>query len=94
MDAQLVGGKFAGDATRPWFLAPMGSGITETSSGQQPIWTFDRNEYYDGGSGLTFNTNTTTNVGKGWNVKTTNDFSGATTITVTPNANIVAGQHV
>src|SRR5579862_9618616 len=95
MDAQIVGGKFAGDASRPWFLSPMGSGITETSSGQQPNWTWDRNEYYSGGSGLTFNVTGTTNIGKGWNVTTTQGYvSGATTITVTANANVAVGQNV
>src|SRR5579862_801309 len=95
MDAQIVGGKFAGDTSRPWFLSSTGSGITETSSGQQPNWTFDRNEYYNNGSGLSFNTTAQTNIGKGWNVATTNDFaSGTIGITVTPNPNIAVGQNV
>jgi hypothetical protein len=95
MDAQLVGGKFSGDASRPWFLSAIGSGITEASSGQQPNFTVDRNDYFSGGSGSDFGINETTNLGKGVNVKTTADFpSGSTNLTVQANANIAAGQAV
>jgi hypothetical protein len=32
-DSVLIGGKYIGDATRPWFTAPLGFGVTVTGSG-------------------------------------------------------------
>jgi len=95
-DFQGFGAKFSGDSSRAWLTAPFGSGITESSSGQQPNFTLTRNDYFSGGSGLDFDQIATVNLGKGANVKTGTDaIFGATSITMsTSNANIAAGQKV
>jgi hypothetical protein len=94
-DFQSFGAKASGDATRAWLIAPFGSFLQESSSGQMPNFACDRNDYFAGGSGLDFCVITSLNQGKGVKQLTTGQFAaGATTITVQPNANIAVGQVV
>src|SRR5579871_3355192 len=94
-DWTLVGACFIGDCSRPYFQSPLGSGISETSSGQAPNFVCDRNDFYNGGSGLGFCINTTYDVGKGFTSKSAAyAASGSSSIVVTPNANIAVGYNV
>ena len=93
MDAMLPGCKFSGDSSRPWFTTGVGFGLTNTSSGGQPNIQINRNDKFNGGSGLQFAQRVIYAQGNGVSEPTTAAFAiGASTITVTPNANFAVGQ--
>src|SRR5205085_1360483 len=94
-DWTLFGSCYLGDCSHPYILVPFTAGATyTTANGKSPLGCL-RQDFYNGAGGNNFCANSIYVQGQGVTVTTAAAFaSGATSLTVTTNASIAAGQPV